>query len=80
MMTSDQNVHIYKPGRLRMLSRVAITLIVVALLLVPMLVLYNVHTGLGRFLTIIFSILGFTLIVCLTTKAKKVEIFAATAA
>ncbi|KAF2005156.1 hypothetical protein P154DRAFT_571370 [Amniculicola lignicola CBS 123094] len=80
VMTSDQNVHIYKPGRLRMLSRVVVTLVVVALLLVPILVLYNVHTSLRRFLTIIFSILGFAFIVCLTTKARKVEIFTATAA
>ena len=79
-MTSDENVHLYKPGRLRMLSRIAITLIVVALLLVPMLILYNVSTSLQRFLTIIFSVLGFALIVCLTTRAKKVEIIAATAA
>ena len=78
--TSDKNIHLYNPDRVQRLPRVAITIIVVMLLLIPIIVLYHLHTDRQKFLTIIFSTVIFAALLALTTKAKKAEIFAATAA
>jgi hypothetical protein len=52
---------------------------VIILLLVPMAILYTVHTNLARFLTIGLSTLAFTTILTLATAASKAHIFAAAA-
>lgn len=78
--TDDVFTHLYAPHRVEQISRLIVTLAVVLLLLLPMAVLSDMPSDHARFGIIFFSTMAFAAFLATMTKARKPEIFAATAA
>lgn len=74
-------MHLYSSYRINILVRLILTIITVALLVVPTAVLYNIsnQTPLKIGLIMLFTLL-FSMALGVMTKAKRHEMFAATAA
>jgi hypothetical protein len=56
------------------------TLAIVILLLLPMVALYSLHDTWSRFACVMLSMLFFTVLMAVFTRARKAEIFGAAAA
>lgn len=78
--TDDVFTHLYEPHRVEQISRLIVTLTVVLLLLLPMAVLSDMPSDHARFGMILLSTMAFAAVLSIMTKARKAEIFAATAA
>jgi hypothetical protein len=61
-------------------SRLLMTFSIVVLLLLPMIALYSLQDTWSRFACIMLSILFFTALLAVFTRARKAEIFEAAAA
>ncbi|MCJ1365072.1 hypothetical protein MMC16_004192 [Acarospora aff. strigata] len=79
--TDDAYVHLYSKKRLDTLVRLVITLLAVALLMAPVVVLFSVeeHGGIKIGVILLFTFF-FSAALSVFTKAKRHEVFAATAA
>lgn len=79
--SNDAYVHLYSKYRIDTLVRLILTTITVLLLVVPTAVLYKVsgHSALKIALIVFFTLL-FSIALGVLTKAKRHEMFAATAA
>lgn len=79
--TSDKHVKLYSKLRIDTFARILITIMAVALLMAPVVVLFsNEESGTVKIVVILAFTLGFSAALSVFTKAKRHEVFAATAA
>ncbi|EOD50801.1 hypothetical protein UCRNP2_2458 [Neofusicoccum parvum UCRNP2] len=79
--TADKHVNLYSKDRIDTFARILITIIAVALLMAPVVVLFNdEESGTVKIVVILAFTLGFSAALSVFTKAKRHEVFAATAA
>ena len=79
--TDDANVHLYSKYRIDILVRLILTVLAVMILIAPTVVLYVVHDGhASKIVTILVFTMLFSAALSVFTKAKRHEMFAATAA
>ncbi|KAF2460690.1 hypothetical protein BDY21DRAFT_336129 [Lineolata rhizophorae] len=79
--TEDELVRLYSKARIDTFARLVITILAVALLMVPVVVLFSTtETGGLKIAIILLFTLFFSISLSLFTKAKRHEVFAATAA
>ncbi|KAF2653324.1 hypothetical protein K491DRAFT_603067, partial [Lophiostoma macrostomum CBS 122681] len=79
--TEDNDVRLYSKQRIDMFSRVVITMLAVILLMAPVIALFSTsEKGWLKILIIFLFTMAFSMALSLCTKAKRQEVFAATAA
>lgn len=81
-MTTDQYTRLYDKHRVDIFIRIIMAVLAVALLLAPVVVLFfrDKDSGTTKIIVILVFTLGFSLALSMATKAKRAEVFAATAA
>lgn len=81
-MTTDQYTRLYDKHRVDIFIRIIMAVLAVALLLAPVVVLFfrDQDSGTTKIIVILVFTLGFSLALSMATKAKRAEMFAATAA
>lgn len=80
-MSQDKTVMLFDKHRIDILIRLIITVLAVALLLAPVVVLFREQdSGTVKIMVILVFTLVFSLALSIATKAKRAEVFAATAA
>lgn len=81
-MTTDQYTRLYDKHRVDIFIRIIMAVLAVALLLAPVVVLFfrDQDSGTTKIIVILVFTLGFSLALSMATKAKRAEVFAATAA
>lgn len=79
--TNDENTFLYDKRRIDTFIRLVITLLAVALLLAPVVLLFREQdSGTVKIMVILVFTLCFSLALSLATRARRAEVFAATAA
>lgn len=81
-MTKNKYILLYDKGRIDVFIRLIIAVLAVALLLAPVVVLFfrDEDSGIVKIAVILVFTLGFSLALSMATRAKRAEVFAATAA
>ena len=79
--TTDELVRLYSKRRVDVFSRLIITVLAVALLMAPVIALFSAkETGGIKIMIIFLFTMAFSVALSLFTRAKRHEVFAATAA
>ena len=79
-LTDDKNVIIWSNQRVRTISRLLVIVSTIILLVVPIVLLYFFESTASRLSIIVIFMMMFLCALSLCTRARNVEIFAATAA
>ena len=79
--TDNKNVRLYSKHRIDTFSRLVITILAVILLMAPVVALFGMEkNGYMKILVIFLFTMAFSMALSLCTRAKRHEVFAATAA